>query len=32
MQGIASNFNDPDLIPGNIKDQVDIFGVEGTFE
>ena len=29
---IASNYDDLDLTPSNIKDWVDIFGVEGTFE
>lgn len=29
---IVNNFDEPNLIPSNIKDGVDIFGVEGSFE
>lgn len=32
LQWYTSNFQDTNLIPSNIKDGVDIFGVEGTFE
>ena len=31
LQGIVSNFDDADLVPGNIKDQADIFGVVGNY-
>jgi len=31
LEWYASNFNDPDLIPGNIKDWEDIFGVAGNY-
>lgn len=31
LQGIVSNFPDADLTPPNVKDGVDIFGVEGTY-
>ncbi len=27
---IVSNYNDPDLIPENVRDQIDIFGVPGN--
>jgi len=30
LQGIVSNFNDPDLVPGNIKNLVTILGVTWT--